>query len=63
MRKTSSFASKKSTTARHHRKLCNFGPKARENALKKLEDVLLEPPRAKSGKSSRYLKKLIIYQK
>ncbi|KAF3631471.1 putative ATPase family AAA domain-containing protein-like [Capsicum annuum] len=30
---------------------------AKEAALKKLEDVLLEPPRAASGKSSRYLKK------
>ncbi|XP_016454595.1 uncharacterized protein LOC107778799 [Nicotiana tabacum] len=30
---------------------------AKEAALKKLEDVLLEPPRAASGKSSRYLKR------
>uniref|UniRef100_M0ZPJ4 DUF7870 domain-containing protein n=2 Tax=Solanum tuberosum TaxID=4113 RepID=M0ZPJ4_SOLTU len=30
---------------------------AKKAALKKLEDVLLEPPRAASGKSSRYLKK------
>ncbi|KAJ8561399.1 hypothetical protein K7X08_027589 [Anisodus acutangulus] len=30
---------------------------AKEAALKKLENVLLEPPRAASGKSSRYLKK------
>lgn len=30
---------------------------AKKEALKNLEDVLLEPPRAKSGKSSRYLKK------
>ncbi|XP_055836210.1 uncharacterized protein LOC129904658 [Solanum dulcamara] len=57
MRKTSSFASIKSTTTHHHRKLCNFGPNAKDDALKKLEDVLLEPPRAASGKSSRYLKK------
>ncbi|KAK4352332.1 hypothetical protein RND71_027850 [Anisodus tanguticus] len=58
MRKTSSFASTKSTTTtHHHRKLCNFGPNAKENALKRLEDVLLEPPRAASGKSNRYLKR------
>ncbi|XP_049355738.1 uncharacterized protein LOC125820343 [Solanum verrucosum] len=30
---------------------------AKKAALKKLENVLLEPPRAASGKSSRYLKK------
>ncbi|XP_049349697.1 uncharacterized protein LOC125814273 [Solanum verrucosum] len=57
MRKTSSFTSIESTTTQHHRKLFNFGPNAKEDALKKLEDVLLEPPRAASGKSSRYLKK------
>ncbi|MCD7454870.1 hypothetical protein HAX54_026241 [Datura stramonium] len=59
MQKTSSFASIKSTTTHHHhlRKLCNFGPNTKEDALKKLEDVLLEPPRAASGKSSRYLKR------
>ncbi|XP_059281611.1 uncharacterized protein LOC132035371 [Lycium ferocissimum] len=58
LRKTSSFVSTKSTTTtHHHRKLCNFGPNAKEDALKKLEDVLLEPPRAASGKSSRYLKR------
>ncbi|CAN4122375.1 unnamed protein product [Withania somnifera] len=57
MRKTSSFVSVKSTTIHHHRKSFNFGPKAKEDALKKLEDVLLEPPRAASEKSSRYLKK------
>ncbi|XP_015072859.1 uncharacterized protein LOC107017096 [Solanum pennellii] len=57
MRKTSSFTSIESATTQHHRKLFNFDPNAKEDALKKLEDVLLEPPRASSGKSSRYLKK------
>ncbi|KAF3665920.1 hypothetical protein P3S67_012118 [Capsicum chacoense] len=57
MRKTNIIVSIESTTPHHHRKLCNFGSNAKEAALKKLEDVLLEPPRALSGKSSRYLKK------
>ncbi|PHT50944.1 hypothetical protein CQW23_10691 [Capsicum baccatum] len=57
MRKTNIIVSIESTTPHHHRKLCNFGSNAKEAALKKLEDVLLEPPRASSGKSSRYLKK------
>ncbi|KAK6792528.1 hypothetical protein RDI58_011609 [Solanum bulbocastanum] len=58
MRKTSSFTSIESTTTtQHHRKLFNFGPNVKEDALKKLEDVLLEPPRAASRKSNRYLKK------
>ncbi|KAK6940236.1 hypothetical protein RJ641_029767 [Dillenia turbinata] len=39
------------------RKLLGFVPEAKKAALKGLEDVLLEPPRASSGKSSRYLKK------
>ncbi|CAN4095284.1 unnamed protein product [Withania somnifera] len=41
------------STDPEYRKIIN----AKEAALKKLEDVLLEPPRAASGKSSRYLKK------
>ncbi|KAK6938077.1 hypothetical protein RJ641_031585 [Dillenia turbinata] len=39
------------------RKLLGFVPEAKKAALKDLEDVLLEPPRPSSGKSSRYLKK------
>jgi hypothetical protein len=39
------------------RRLCGYAPEAKKAALKNLEDVLLEPPRAGSGKSSRYLKR------
>ncbi|KAM7514507.1 hypothetical protein LguiA_004090 [Lonicera macranthoides] len=39
------------------RRLFELGPEAKRAALKKLEDVLLEPPRAASGKSNRYLKR------
>ncbi|KAB1203901.1 hypothetical protein CJ030_MR8G020758 [Morella rubra] len=38
------------------RRLCNYAS-AKKAALKNLEDVLLEPPRAALGKSSRYLKR------
>ncbi|OIT03786.1 PREDICTED: uncharacterized protein LOC109225807 [Nicotiana attenuata] len=58
---TTTYASTKTSTTpaptTHHRKLFNFAPNAKEAALNKLEDVLLEPPRAASGKSSRYLKR------
>ncbi|XP_020213704.1 uncharacterized protein LOC109797940 [Cajanus cajan] len=39
------------------RKLCGYTREAKKAALQKLEDVLLEPPRAASGKSSRYMKR------
>ncbi|KDP27984.1 hypothetical protein JCGZ_19064 [Jatropha curcas] len=39
------------------RKLFAYTSEARKAALNNLEDVLLEPPRAASGKSRRYLKK------
>ncbi|KAL6176815.1 hypothetical protein ACLB2K_053448 [Fragaria x ananassa] len=56
MRKMSSSsvstATNSSPTRRHL-----LSEDAKKEALKNLEDVLLEPPRAKSGKSSRYLKK------
>ncbi|KAG4389431.1 hypothetical protein AAZX31_06G089500 [Glycine max] len=39
------------------RKLCGYMPEAKKVALQKLEDVLLEPPRASSGKSRKYLKR------
>ncbi|KAG6648747.1 uncharacterized protein LOC122315419 [Carya illinoinensis] len=39
------------------RKLCGETSEAKKAALQNLEDVLLEPPRAASGKSSRYLKR------
>ncbi|KAM5575440.1 hypothetical protein ABKV19_014409 [Rosa sericea] len=53
MRKMSSSIS--TTTSFTRRRL--FSEEAKKEALKNLEDVLLEPPRASSGKSSRYLKK------
>ncbi|PRQ21234.1 hypothetical protein RchiOBHm_Chr7g0236941 [Rosa chinensis] len=53
MRKMSSSIS--TTTSFTRRRL--FAEEAKKEALKNLEDVLLEPPRASSGKSSRYLKK------
>uniref|UniRef100_A0A7N0V1T6 DUF7870 domain-containing protein n=1 Tax=Kalanchoe fedtschenkoi TaxID=63787 RepID=A0A7N0V1T6_KALFE len=40
-----------------HRRLLGFPAEARRAALKKLEDVLLEPPRASSGKSRSYQKR------
>ncbi|KAJ1424794.1 hypothetical protein SESBI_11504 [Sesbania bispinosa] len=39
------------------RKLCGYASEAKKAALQKLEDVLLEPPRAASGKSRKYLKR------
>ncbi|XP_061362348.1 uncharacterized protein LOC133306089 [Gastrolobium bilobum] len=39
------------------RKLCGYATEAKKAALKNLEDVLLEPPRAASGKSRVYLKR------
>ncbi|KAE8056963.1 hypothetical protein FH972_013692 [Carpinus fangiana] len=39
------------------RRLFGYAPEAKKAALENLEDVLLEPPRAGSGKSSRYLKR------
>lgn len=39
------------------RKLCSYASEAKKAALQKLEDVLLEPPRAASGKSRKYLKR------
>ncbi|XP_027187496.1 uncharacterized protein [Cicer arietinum] len=39
------------------RKLCNYATEAKKAALQNLEDVLLEPPRAASGKSRVYLKR------
>ncbi|KAJ9166485.1 hypothetical protein P3X46_021233 [Hevea brasiliensis] len=54
MRKTS-YSSNNNLSAQ--RKLLAYRTEARKAALKNLEDVLLEPPRAASGKSRRYLKK------
>ena len=53
MKKTSSVELNSAT----QRKLCGHASEAKKAALKNLEDVLLEPPRAASGKSSRYLKR------
>ncbi|XP_059461047.1 uncharacterized protein LOC132190162 [Corylus avellana] len=39
------------------RRVSGYAPEAKKAALENLEDVLLEPPRAGSGKSSRYLKR------
>ncbi|PHT32391.1 hypothetical protein CQW23_28728 [Capsicum baccatum] len=50
-------ASLNSSMRRRLNALATNTENASEAALKKLEDVLLEPPRAASGKSSRYLKK------
>ncbi|RHN70211.1 hypothetical protein MtrunA17_Chr3g0133101 [Medicago truncatula] len=57
-------AMKKSATAinvkRNHaapRKLFGYASDAKKIALQNLEDVLLEPPRAASGKSRKYLKR------
>ncbi|KAM1014209.1 hypothetical protein ACFX13_044893 [Malus domestica] len=58
MRKTSTHATETSsstTTSPTRRRL--LAEEAKKEALKKLEDVLLEPPRASSGKSRRYLKR------
>ncbi|XP_050378527.1 uncharacterized protein LOC126795823 [Argentina anserina] len=54
MRKMSSSISTATTSPTRRRLLSED---AKKEALKNLEDVLLEPPRASSGKSSRYLKK------
>lgn len=53
MRKTSGAGLKSPAK----RKLCGVTTEAKKAALKKLEDVLLEPPRAASGKSQTYLKR------
>ncbi|CAK9186610.1 unnamed protein product [Ilex paraguariensis] len=53
MRKTSNG----DTNSPTQRKLCGLASEAKKAALKKLEDVLLEPPRAASGRSNTYLKK------
>ncbi|QCE00710.1 uncharacterized protein LOC114194233 [Vigna unguiculata] len=42
---------------RTQRKLLGYVPEAKKAALQNLEDVLLEPPRAASGKSRVYLKR------
>ncbi|XP_057973483.1 uncharacterized protein LOC131161621 [Malania oleifera] len=55
MRKTHSADPTGST--RQRRRLLGFASEDKKAALKKLEDVLLEPPRAASGKSSRYMKR------
>ncbi|KAF3447231.1 hypothetical protein FNV43_RR12411 [Rhamnella rubrinervis] len=55
MKKTG-HASESGSTATQ-RRLFEYGAEAKKAALNKLEDVLLEPPRAASGKSRRYLKK------
>lgn len=39
------------------RRLCGLASQKKKEALKNLEDVLLEPPRAATGRSSRYIKK------
>lgn len=44
------------------RKLCGYAPEAKKAALERLEDVLLEPPRAASGKSRVYLKRTRYFQ-
>lgn len=53
MRKTSSDDTNLTT----QRRLLGYANEAKKAALKNLEDVLLEPPRAASGKSNRYLKR------
>ncbi|WKA09682.1 hypothetical protein VitviT2T_027305 [Vitis vinifera] len=45
------------TNSRTQRRLCGLSSEAKKAALKNLEDVLLEPPRAASRKSSSYLKR------
>ncbi|KAL7175872.1 hypothetical protein ACSBR2_029446 [Camellia fascicularis] len=50
LRKTSHAITNSSTI----RRLCGVTPEEKKAALKKLEDVLLEPPRAASGKSKSY---------
>lgn len=54
MRKMASSISTSTTSPTRRRLLAE---EAKKEALKNLEDVLLEPPRASSGKSSRYLKR------
>ena len=39
------------------RKMCGYTREAKKAALQQLEDVLLEPPRAASGKSRKYFKR------
>ncbi|KAA8538169.1 hypothetical protein F0562_027777 [Nyssa sinensis] len=50
----SSFAD---TNSSPQRKLLGIASEAKKAALKKLEDVLLEPPRGASGKSKTYMKR------
>ncbi|GMP45752.1 hypothetical protein CsSME_00014164 [Camellia sinensis var. sinensis] len=45
------------TNSPKKRKLCGLTSEAKKAALNNLEDVLLEPPRAASGKSKTYLKR------
>ncbi|CAL5189492.1 unnamed protein product [Lathyrus oleraceus] len=52
-----SQVSKTNLKAGVHRKLFGYAAEAKKAALQKLEDVLLEPPRAASGKSRVYLKR------
>ncbi|XP_021911302.1 uncharacterized protein LOC110825147 [Carica papaya] len=54
MRKTASFPGEKLFPGR---RLLGYATEAKKAALTKLEDVLLEPPRAASGKSRTYLKR------
>ncbi|KDP41466.1 hypothetical protein JCGZ_15873 [Jatropha curcas] len=56
LRKTA-FSSHNHIDFSSQRKLFAYRSEARHAALNNLEDVLLEPPRSASGKSSRYLKK------
>lgn len=51
------FVAMRKTKLPMQRKLMGFASEAKKAALKGLEDVLLEPPRASSGRSNRYLKK------
>ncbi|OWM71321.1 uncharacterized protein LOC116203134 [Punica granatum] len=54
IKKTSEAAMEPSQT---RRQLCGLTSQKKKEALKNLEDVLLEPPRAATGRSKRYLKK------
>ncbi|KFK40909.1 hypothetical protein AALP_AA2G059000 [Arabis alpina] len=57
MRKTGETEEKQSLVATGRKLLSITDEEAKKNALSKLEDVLLEPPRAASRKSSTYLKR------
>ena len=54
---TSSYVKESNVKLGAQRKLCGYAIEAKKAALQKLEDVLLEPPRAASGKSRVYLKR------